>query len=80
MVHKRVGWVAMLFPASDYVIGALKGSDSLHWERDAALNEAIGWLHGEPIEWTEADARTWIGRPQSGLAIAIVKSIRLPLD
>jgi hypothetical protein len=74
----KLGWAALLFPASNQVIGALKASDRLHFERDAAVSEAAGWLNSEPIEWTQADERTWVGRPQSGLAVAVVRSVLLP--
>jgi len=77
----RCGWAAMIFSTGvGDVFGAVRGSRRLHWTREAARQEAEGWLDemsAGPIKWEDVDDGTAIGRTR-GYRV-VIRSIGFPL-
>ena len=60
-------------------MGAVRGSDRLHWTMAAARAEAPAWIDEikiAPIIWSEVDDRIVIGR--SDAYYVVLRSILLP--
>jgi hypothetical protein len=74
-------WAALVFASGVAdVIGAVRGSQRLHWTQRAAREEAEKWaaeMNLGPLVWESPDDEVTLGRAQGH--VVVVRGVLLPL-